>query len=202
MLTVLLFRSRFNSRIHRVNEFFSVFGWRDSDSPLVRQQLSRLAEGGQKKSIVQMRASSSVCLFFFPPFHNTVHARMSWQTSLECSLLMSPPGCLFTRRTHEFAPSAFTVVTHVGGEREHQRDKHLPAAESGVSASLTAIHLHSSQYLGPVLPVMKSCNSWGGNWWPICLTLSSCQMLLPPSYWLIILLLFPAVSSTKLLKHL
>lgn len=176
-------------------------GWRDSDSPLGRQQLSRLAEGGQH-SIVQMRASSSVCLFvfvFFPPFHNTVHALMSWQISLECSLLMSPPGCLFTRRTHEFAPSAFTVVTHVGGEREHQRDKHLPAAESGVSASLTAIHLHSSQYLGPVLPVMKSC---GGNWWPICLTLSSCQMLLPPSYWLIILLLFPAVSSTKLLKHL
>lgn len=139
---------------------------------------------------------------FFSPFHKSVHARMLWQTSLECSLLMSPPGCLLTRRTHEFAPSAFTVVTHVGGEREHQRDKHLPAAESVVSAWLTAIHLHSSQHLGPVLPVMKSCNSWGGNWWPICLTLSSRQMLLPPSYWLIILLLFPAVSSTKLFKHL
>lgn len=145
------------------------------------------------------RALRFVCFF---PYFSQHRTRMSWQTSLECSLLMSPPGCLFTRRTHEFAPSAFTVVTPVGGEREHQRDKHLPAAESGVSASLTAIHLHSSQYLGPVLPVMKSCNSWGGNWWPICLTLSSCQMLLPPSYWLIILLLFPAVSSTKLLKHL
>lgn len=75
---------------------------------------------------------------------------------------MFPPECLLTRRTHEFAPSAFTVVTHVVGVRggcEHQRDKHLPAAESGVSASLATIHLHSSQYLGPVLSVMKSCNS-------------------------------------------
>lgn len=147
----------------------------DSESPLWRQLLSRFKEGGQQKKQCA-NASVLFCLLFSSHFHN-MHRRMSSKASPVCPLLRFPLGYLLTRTTPWICAQCVHRGNWCRGWEGHQRDKHLPAVECGVSASLTTIHLHSSQYLEPVLPVMKSCNSWGGNLCPIYLTLSSCHIL-------------------------